>query len=269
MPNIRIRDKWEPMVKQIIADLGPRAGPTPILRELKERVERLRRSGAQVSTDYPSPRTIQRIKDDLPREELREYERFHWPQSMESGALPWAAGRAALELLGFQRAMNLLLRTYQEKGDARTTGFDLRTENPNVRVVRWYWRLSQVAPDLPLVCTEDSVMVRYQFPSRYHLAYALAAHEAAGTTSKKFLSRVEAYLAFTPWQNERAADVYRHAVDRGVALGLMGDDLNADLPLTPYLTEAMAGVFGTELTKHWEQEGVPWVSLQQEEEIDG
>jgi hypothetical protein len=55
MPNTRIRDQWEPLVKQIIADLGPRAGPTPILRELKDRVEQLRRGGSKSLLTIPAP----------------------------------------------------------------------------------------------------------------------------------------------------------------------------------------------------------------------
>ena len=96
MPNIRIRDKWEPMVKQIMADLGPRAGPTLVHRELLSRVEAMKKRGEQVSDDYPSPRTIQRIKDDFTPEKRREYERFRWPESMEAGALPWEAAGLAL-----------------------------------------------------------------------------------------------------------------------------------------------------------------------------
>ena len=88
MPNTRIRDKWDQLVKQVMADLGPRAGPTPIRRELVDRTEGLRRRGVNVSSDYPSTRTIQRIKDDFSPEERREYQRFSWPESMELGALP-------------------------------------------------------------------------------------------------------------------------------------------------------------------------------------
>ena len=100
MPNTRIRDQWEPMVKQVLADLGPRVGPTPVLRELIVRAGELRRHGTTVSSDYPSPRTIQRIKDGLTDEERREYQRFTWPTAMESGTFPREASAAALELLG-------------------------------------------------------------------------------------------------------------------------------------------------------------------------
>jgi hypothetical protein len=250
MPNTKIRDEWEPLVKQIIADLGPRAGPTPILQELQARVRRLRASGAKVPARLPSTRTVQRIKEDLAPEELQEYERFHWPQSMESGALPWAAGRAALELLEIQMDMHLCfrheLRKYvKEQGDARNLTQGLSASPPTVRTVRWYWRLSQVAPDLPKVMPndDDSIMVKHDYPDRHRLAYALAAHEAAGKTPKDFLSRVETYLTLAPWQDGDKANRYEYAVAFGIVPELRDDGLEDGLS-PAYLNEARAGVIG-------------------------
>jgi hypothetical protein len=129
MPNTRIRDAWEPMVKQIIADMGPRTGPTRIRKRLIQWADEMRKRGDHVSTDYPSERTIQRIKEDLTDDELQEYRRFTWPKSMEY-ALPWEASNAALELLAYLHVL----------GAGR----------PSIRIVRWFWRVSQALPNARL-----------------------------------------------------------------------------------------------------------------------
>jgi hypothetical protein len=164
--------------------------------------------------------------------------------------------------------MNLLLRAKQEEGDLRTEGMDLSIKNPPTRVVKWYWRLGQSAPSLPLAFEQGTAAYRYQCPSKYHLSYALADYEADGRGTGKFLERVENYLLFTPWLGDGEMAVYQQAIARGVP-GLLRDDFTVDLPSMGYLTEAMAGVFGDALTKYWEEAGIPWVLAQIEGEDNG
>jgi hypothetical protein len=188
MPNIRIRDEWEPMVKEIIADLGPRTGPTPILRELKDRVERLRKSGEQFPTDYPSTRTIQRIKEDITPEELREYESFRWPESMKAGRLPWESSAAALELLGY----------WSRQSHRRTS----------VGLARWYWYVTQAVPDLSMLSDDP------ELPGRLAIALLLSDWESMQSTPQGYTDAVEAYLSYAPWRNDDNKRLYLEAIQR-------------------------------------------------------
>jgi hypothetical protein len=257
MPNVRIRDEWEPLVKQIIADLGPRTGPVRILGELKTRVKRLKASDAKVPSRLPSERTIQRIKDDLAPGELQEYERFHWPQSMESGALPWAAGRAALEFIGLMMDLNLHVRAQLRVATRKNEGLKNQLTNflsappPTIRVIRWWWRLSQVAPGLPL---GSSPFMHFEdLPPGYLLAYALAAYEETGSP-QDLLPRVETYLSLAPWRGEDALLSYKYGVHSGAVPGLSEREIR--LPLS-YLLEAQGAVFGTQMAElmHESEEG--------------
>lgn len=69
----------------------------------KEIVRRLERQATQEGrTDAPSLRTVRRYLHGfagLSAAEHEQYAYFHWPESMESRALPWEASRAALDLL--------------------------------------------------------------------------------------------------------------------------------------------------------------------------
>jgi hypothetical protein len=260
MPNTRIRDKWEPLVKQIIADLGPRAGPTPILRQLKDRVENLRRGGAQVSTDYPSTRTIQRIKDEFTPEEQREYERFRWPESIEAGVLPWEASAAALELLGIQMNMNQYAQIARANGVQHFAPPEVR---PSMRLVRWYWRVTHIAPDLPVYSPIPGVVP--DGPGRYDIAKALAVCEAAGAMPQRLRDAVEAYLAYAPWRTGTGAVIgYLMAVDSGQIPRLTSKELYS--ALEPYFTElaALREWFGSEFAELFEKPVDEWSFPQQD-----
>ena len=88
-------------------------------------------------TPVPSDRAIRRIMErfkELPRAQQQPYTVFSWPESMESGALPWDASRVALDLLR---------DNYAIVGSQKSV-------NPLVREVRWLWRVTQAIPDAPL-----------------------------------------------------------------------------------------------------------------------
>ena len=130
MPNTRIRDKWETLVKTTSAD-HPRWGPSRILQRLKEVAKK-----EGLGDDYPSQRTIGRIKDGMTPEDLKTYASFRWPESLEERALPWEASGAGLELL-------MLLDTNGIR------------ERPPVRLVKWYWRVREACPDATLALSFD------------------------------------------------------------------------------------------------------------------
>ena len=85
------------------------------------------------AVSLPTERTIARIKKNfltMNPEERVQYRYFSWPESMEIGALPWEASRAALELLAHFRK--------------------IKWQRPTIQTVRWYWKVTSSAPDLPV-----------------------------------------------------------------------------------------------------------------------
>jgi len=178
MPNTRIRDQWEPPVKRIVAD-NPKWGPRRILGELRNQAKTL-----GLSKDYPSERTIQRIKDDITPEEIVEYRTFYWPESMERGDLPWEASESALELLGFL--------------DQQQSGARLR---PPVRFARWFWRVSLAGHGVPI-------------GNRLLQALALTVNEIRGGQDVSSVREVEWELAYRPWLNAAQMKAYRKAARR-------------------------------------------------------
>jgi hypothetical protein len=116
MPNRPIAERWVARIRSLRAEgLSARA----IASKLESEGE-----------DSPSERTVGRYMEDFgkrPEEEQRRYREFYWPDSLQSGSLPWEAAPAALEMLShFQ-------------GRPR----------PLLGAVEWFWRVTQAAPDAP------------------------------------------------------------------------------------------------------------------------
>ena len=156
MPNTRIIDEWKGGIYEIKANY-PRYGPDRILAKLKER--------EPDRTDYPSSRTVGRaLKDfqDMQPEEQDQYRYFYWPETMEAGTLPWEASRSALELLGHMEDIGP------------------RGGRPTIRYVKWFWRLTQVAPDA-------SIQERREFAAYLGLSDAL---RGSGSPAEKFVPTV-------------------------------------------------------------------------------
>ena len=165
MPNTRIRDKWESLVKNTVAD-HRKWGPALILRDLKVKAEKL-----GMGDDYPSPRTIARIKDDMKPEDVKAYSSFRWPESMEEGALPWEAAPSGLELLRLHRwGLPLEMITNRKvEGHHLQMITNSKEEGRHMQMVPgwmslasyegitfrditnrealWYWRISQATED--------------------------------------------------------------------------------------------------------------------------
>ena len=191
---------------------GDKIGPQAVRAELLKLADGLpKRPRGRV----PSERTIGTYLREfwaLSEEEQRPYRYFRWPESMEFGALPWEAGASALELLRWRR----------ERKYAR----------PLLGQVRWFFRVSTLAPDAP-------------FEDRYEAARWLFAFEAAGNPpiGEDMKRQVELWLAFTPWRSSADAEAYTtglwgkvlafpHGVsvamrDFGPGAGVLGDFLVA------------------------------------------
>ena len=149
----------------------PGIGPRAIRNRLQEEEVRLQRQGKPTSKP-PSERTISRITEKQimrPPPERAQYRFFSWPESMEQNILPWEVSALALEVL-------YLLDAQKFEG------------RPPVRLVEWYWRVSQAAPDAhPL--------------TRLHLARLLVMRDASGDSGPPDECRsVEWGLAYAPWR---------------------------------------------------------------------
>lgn len=137
--------------------------------------------------DCPSEATVRRYYGEwlkLPEHERRERAFFHWPKTMEIGALPWEAGRAAMDLLRFR----------DERGWGR----------PTVRQVKWYWRVRLSSPDVDV---EEA----------YTLAATLAAAEHAEATGEPIVFDPEPWewrLAYQPWRSDDDLAAWKAATGR-------------------------------------------------------
>jgi hypothetical protein len=116
MPRPKTDTYWVQRVQTLAAD-GLRA---PAIA---------RRLAGEGRPNYPTERTVRRLIDEyaaLPDHLRLEQALFRWPASMDSGALPWEASRAALELL----------RHCDEHG----------LPPPTNHQATWFWRLRLAAP---------------------------------------------------------------------------------------------------------------------------
>ena len=80
-------------------------------------------------TPVPSDRAIRRIMAEFkaaPEEERLPYQVFAWPQAMESGALPWEASRAVLDLVRFR--------------------IEAGYGPPLIGEAQWFWRVTLAIP---------------------------------------------------------------------------------------------------------------------------
>ena len=182
MPRPKTDQKWIEAIRNLAAN-EPALSSRAILTRLEGMAAQLGRN------DWPSERTIRRILKEfqgLPEEQRTEYRHLAWPRFAEQGAMPWEAGRAVLELLGYCRVQ-------------------FPDYKPTVHLGKWYWRTTLAAPDIN---TER----------RFGIALDLATIDAgqpADTwtgglveTPSEHRLRIEEYLAYAPWQSEDSKRAY-------------------------------------------------------------
>lgn len=193
MPNIhsaaagRGRPKTDPFWIDRVRSLtaNEQLGGKAIAKRLEQEQRALGRN------DAPQERTVFRIQEDfrkLPDWQQGAYQAFTWPESMEIGAVPYEASAAALELLAFARQNRPL----------ETDGTSALWDRPQIRLVLWYWRVTQAAPDLPAA-------------TKARIAGSLVARDVLGTGIHP--GEIEWRLAFAPWRSAAALQAYVEAVD--------------------------------------------------------
>jgi hypothetical protein len=123
----------------------------------------------------PSGRAILRVMaefSEIKPEEQQRYEYFHWPQSMQMGALPWESARIVLDLV-FHRMKHGLAP-------------------PLVREAQWFYRVTLAIPD-------KSIEERFGFTLRL----VAGGKEQANEPQERWIERVFAFQAWKP-ENQAA-----------------------------------------------------------------
>src|SRR5205823_1337322 len=125
VPREKTDQYWVQRVWALASEDGMRS--PAIYRAVMAEGERQKRN------DYPSERQIRRLLADyraLPEHERREHAYFTWPDTMLTGALPWEASRAVLDLVQWR--------------------MDQERDQPTVRLAKWFWRLRLAVPSIPV-----------------------------------------------------------------------------------------------------------------------
>ena len=200
MPQRPIPDYWKERVFSEVALLeqeGQRVSDKAIERRLKNHANDLWNGSGpedrELARTVPSARSIGRIRknewEPKADSEKAQYRYFYWPESMERGDLPWELSEAALALLGYVL-------------HSKIRGIFGR---PSVRLVRWFWRVSVAAPDLPIA-------------SRLVRAYDFTEWELVGGRPREFVRGIEGELALAPWRSKDNEVEYYNAIEEGIIL---------------------------------------------------
>jgi len=173
---------WKNRTRSLLAE-DPARSAASIARQLEREARDLGRD------DWPSPRTVQRIKNDKDWDRLA-LERVSWPDAMERGLLPWEASRVLLDLIAL-------------RGSTR----------PTVLEARWAWWFHQAAPELSGRALSE-------------LARRVWEAECLNGTVATELRRREWWLAYRPWRSWEATREYAAGMRR---MGLESDILRVRL----------------------------------------
>ena len=111
-------------------------------------LEILRSTEHELGLEYggPSEATIGRLLKNewakLPQDQKDNYRDVYWPESMESGHLPWYMSGSALELLKLSRSEWISGRPERRRNESD----EMVWQRPSVNDVKWFWRVSESLP---------------------------------------------------------------------------------------------------------------------------
>ena len=146
MPII-IESYWKERIK-VIKSNNETYGAVRILEVLRSRENEL-----GLEYDGPSEATIGRLLKNewavMPQEERDSYRQVYWPETMESGRLPWYMSRSALELLKLAKSEYVASEIDEEVW-----------QRPSVNDVKWFWRVSESLPGHGIPSEYDELNVK-------------------------------------------------------------------------------------------------------------
>ena len=205
MPNRKIDRRWREYI-EILAVNNPRMSAP----KLKKKVEACSVGEGLDPLKGPGLRTIFNIKKNVKSwtpEQAEPYLMFRWPESMESGALPWEAGPAALELL----KLFILGRRIR----------------PTLRLTRLFWSVTMAAPDLPIerniICDYGRSCLAELLYIEYKSASGHLGPESGVGRKWTLKESVEAYLIYRPWSSPTQKQLYIEAVRTGRIPSMPGE----------------------------------------------
>lgn len=207
MGRPKVEDFWTEAIRLIAENppataptRGGKIGPEGVRAGLQKRIDEMGKRGQALK--IPSLRTIGRILREfrpIDEEGRSPYREVYWPESFQRSDLPWEASGAVLELL----------RLWQP---------DSPSTRPSVRLARWFWYITQAAPD------------RSDFERRHYAGW-LAAAEATGSDLRR---AAEGWLRYAPWRSDEAMAAYEKGLAEGTIprFELKGAGAEALLELT-------------------------------------
>ena len=226
MPQKPVDDYWKERVKTMLgADPAKPPGPRAIWRQLQAEAKVMDERKLLEVGYPPSERSITRIRNTewnpLPEAERRGYRELHWPETFQQGDLPWEASAAALELLNVCRKVDPFARYLEARTEEALGPLGMHWwRRPSIRLARWYWHVTQAAPDLPAVAARSFLSPHSDILSRHDIAVVLAAWETRANAPQTLRDGIEMYLSFAPWRTPEHAIEYSDQVERGLIPGL-------------------------------------------------
>lgn len=186
MPQRKMIAAWRTLIYQVAED-HPDYGVGRIAPIVRESAPGVGLDPDDARDPLPSDRAIGRVLAEFrgfDEQRRMPYRAFMWPDSMSSGALPWEASVPVLRLLAA-----------------------LKGHRPRIANARWYWHVTQAAPDAPI-------------STRWRLACYESAREASGESTDRAAERaadaasVELFIAAAPWRSPEHLVAYQQAAEQ-------------------------------------------------------
>ena len=159
----------------------------------------------------PTERTVARIRREY-KDRVRGNPKlallnqfFSWPESMESGFLPWGASAVALEFMRWWREINY---GGMDKHPLKEWAGEKFIIVPTNKYVLWFWRISQAAPDAPIGARW--ALTELMIYCRMYPEFDIFRLER----------RVEYALTYAPWRSRKNSYAYNQAILRGEIISL-------------------------------------------------
>lgn len=178
MPT-RANAYWVDQVTRLKVDNENLGAPTlatrlGLIAEANARAQALGESAllVQARTDAPKEGWVSKwLREEWPkisREDRQKYALVYWPDTFESGALPYCAAAHTLELM---------------RGRHRVAHLSAGEWRPRVRLARWFYKVSLASTGL-------------DFEDRHALAFIMSLRDAGWPSAQEAAGSVEQWLLY-------------------------------------------------------------------------